>query len=597
MFKINRENSPTCRIAISLSAGKEERFAAEELAEAIGQMFGFRPSIIGEEKDLKNVIFVGETARMKERYGSVYQSLTGDENAVACDGDNVYCFGRSGIFTRAGNIYAVYTFLEKFFQVRYLAADETVYPEKRDIGFEKFEPQIDRPDFFIRWYLAAETRVDPVFAVRRRIKDAYVQNLPGGGVYPAVASGNFHNFYEYVPPSEYKEKHPDWFDDKSGQLCFSKEEIADVITKKLIAEIEENPDSVYFVVGQNDTPEPCGCEDCKRQYEKYLPSGALIRLINIIARKVRRWQEEHCPQREIRIVTFAYYFGQRPPVKETAEGFVPLDLSVVPEKNVYILFTTIDYCYYHKLEDSSCAWNKDFTFNFRGWRSLVGDRMLVWYYSANYAHYLYPFWDYGVLSANYRLFRESGIRFVIDHGPCEAVNMPFSQLQTYVHSALLWRADEDTNALLKEFISGYYKDCAEEVGRFFRLYTERLAKQDERTGYHLRLYHLPEEMFSRDLFDAEFLAEAEKILKRAYETALAAEGGNEAGKLCIRIGQLEASVKYLRYMNEVPTREEAEDFVRQCRRCGITKYKEYWANDDIMDELKEQMLNGKVLAY
>lgn len=597
MFLIDKNNSAGCCIALSETAGKEEKFAAEELAEAISEIFGFLPRIERERPDMKNTVFVGETARAKSLYKKVYSSLSTDENAVACDGENLYCFGKTDVFSSAANIYAVYTFLEKFLGVRYLAADETLYPAREKLELGAFPPEIDRPDFDIRWYLAAETRIYPKFAVRRRIKDAYVPDLPGGGVYPEVGSKDFHNFYVFVPPSEYKKDHPEWFDEKAGQLCFSQDEIVGIITEKLIEEIKNNPDSVYFVVGQNDTDTPCGCEKCKKLYEQYTPAGAMIRFINKIARRVRIWQDEHCPERDIRIVTFAYYFGHRPPVKEHGNGFVPLDESVIPEKNVYILFAAIEYCYYHNLTDSACEWNKNFNFNFRGWQALAGERVMLWSYSANYAHYLYPFWNFNSLSSNYKLFKESKVKFIIDHGPCEGAHMPLSELHTYVHSALQWNAGADVKGLCEEFIDGYYKECAADVRAFLKLFSDRLAAEDKKKGYHLRLYHLPEEMFSAELFNEEFLSALENALERAYEKALAAEGGNGKGKLCLRVKELKVAVLYLRYMNRIPDEEEAEAFVKLCRECGVAKYKEDWRDGDYIEDLKELMLHGKTLAY
>lgn len=593
MFKISRNNAEKCRIALSKTATKEEKFAAEELAEAIDAIFGYAPRVIRERKGLKNTIFVGETDAARKLYGDTYRTLAADETAVACDGANAYCFGRANAHTSAGSIYAAYDFLEKFLGVRYFATDETLYPARERLELDAFAPQRDKPDFDIRWYLAAETRLDPKFAVRRRIKDAYVPDLMGGGVYPKVESKQFHNFYEFVSPAEYREKHPQWFDDKAGQLCFSEEGIVDVVTEKLIRKIQENPQSVYFVVGQNDTTTPCGCERCKKQYAEYTETGALVRFVNKIARRVQCWQKNHCPERDIRVVTFAYYFGHRPPVVKTENGFSPIDASVVPEKNVYILFAAIDYCFYHKLEDASCEWNKEFTDIFRGWQSLVGERMMFWSYSTNYAHYFYPFWNFASLSANYKLLKDSKIEFVIDHGPCEGARMPLSELHTYVHSALLWRADADVDALVDEFVRGYYKECAEEVNAFFRLFSRRLEKEDKENGYHLRLYHLPREMFSKTLFDGETIASFSNALNAAYAKADAAG----SAVLRRRVWQLEIAVLFLKYMNEKPSEEEAENFVKLCRECGVAKYKEDWRDGDYIEDLKELMLNGKTLEY
>lgn len=594
MFEIGKGAAAKCRIALRNGATKEEEFAAKELAAAIGEIFGFAPRVIRERRGIKNAVFVGETRRAKAHYGAVYAALCTDETVLACDGENLYCFGKADRFSAAASVYAVYRFLEKYLGVRYLAPDETLYPARETLELAAFPPEIDRPDFRIRWYMAAETRLFPDFAVRRRVKDAYVPDPVGGSVYPYVASKNFHNFYKLVPPEIYQKDHPEWFDDRSGQLCFSQAGVRDVIFEKIAKEIEDNPDSVYFVIGQNDTTTPCGCEECAKLYEKYTPAGALIRFINDIARRVQRWKKSRCPDREIRIATFAYYFGHRPPVKKTEYGWAPIDESVVPEKNVYVLFSAIDYCFYHPLQDGSCAWNRNFNDIYRGWRAVAGERLMFWIYSANYSHYLYPFWNFPSLSANYRLMKESGTDFVIDQGPCEGAHTPLSELHTYVHSALLWNADADVPALVNEFVQGYYKDCAAEISAFLQTFSDRLAEEDGENGYHLRLYHLPEEMFSKKLFSEGFLNSLENLLARAEEKARAAADGE---KLLRRVEELKVSVLFLRYMNETPTEEEAEKFAALCRACGVAKYKEDWRNGDYIEDLKDLMLHGKVLAY
>lgn len=577
-------------------------FAARELIRYISEIFGVRCELRRETPACTDGFFVGETAFAVARYGERIAELTDDAFIVCSDAASVVLTGKDSVYSRAGTVYAVYDMLEKL-GCGFYSFDEEFIPDlkacpDREITFDYTET----PAFEVRQILAASTRRHPDYVAKMRIKDCYCGAVAGGNLSPLWANGSGgavrqgHNFYDLIPPKKYKQAHPEWFDETSGQLCFSQPDLIDEIAAEVVNRVRKNPQSKFFAVSQNDTVNPCGCEKCKAAYEKYGVSGTLIRFINAIARKVKAAVEAEFPHREIYIVTFAYYFSIKAPVDKIDGKFVPLDPSVVPDDNVYIFYTTIDHCFYHPLTDKNCEWNAWFEDNFAAWKQLSGGRMMVWNYSANYAHYLYPFFGYRAMRENYAFFARNGIKYVLDHGNCEGEFADFAELKTYVLSKICWNPERDVEALMREFITAYYREAAPEIEEYFDKMNRRFEEIDRDRGYHLRLYNLPESMFAPENFPLGFIRDLFAIFDRATEKA----NGDET--LTVRLIRARLSVKFLLLMNYDRygidgKKEFEEEFAADCKRAGITKYKEQFGSGDHISELIALSEKNEVLKY
>lgn len=303
-------------------------------------------------------------------------------------------------------------------------------------------------------------------------------------------------------------------------------------------------------------------------------------------------------------MTFAYYFSIKPPGIKTESGaYVPIDDSCVPYKNVYIFFTTIDFCFYHSLFDTGCTWNKEFLDIFYGWQTLVGDRMHVWNYGANYSHYLYPFFNFDTIQENYRFFKKNGLSsYMLEHGTCEGEYVEFAELRTYLTSKLMWNVDVDLGKEGVAFIDTYYKEAAAEIKAYLRVLRERLKEIDEECGYHLRVYHLPEEMFAIENFPMEFLNVIKEIFERGFRKIEKISDVEQREVIKKRFMRVSLSARYLLLMNyDGYGLTDKETFIEQyladAKYCGIKKYKEQWQGDDHMSELAELARKGEVLKY
>ena len=598
-----RNVAPT--IVVAHTPTQMEIYAGQELQKYLAEIFESSIEIIDEQFILAQeyLIYVGRTNKTLNSYSKCYAELTQDEFVIETKKEEAFLFGKENDYSQAATLYAVYDFLEKAYGVKFYSYDEELIPKTKFCGFPILSIR-EKPDFLMRQPLYASTRRYPTFTAKMRIKDCYCEGTPGGTLYPEWAGRQGHNFYELIPPMVYESEHPEWFDKENYQLCFSNEELTDEIIHVLKREIDHKPLSRFFALSQNDTVHPCQCEKCKKNYEKYTVSGTLIRFVNRVAKEIDRYVEERYPHREVNLVTFAYYFSVKPPVKKDGRGsFHPVDKSVIPYKNVYIFLSTIDYCFYHDLCDDSCEWNKDFKDVFFGWKSLVGgDRVMIWNYGINYAHYLYPFFNFKTIGKNIRFFRDNGIKYLIEHGQCEAEFVEMAELRTYLAAKLMWNADIDLQKEAEDFIKNYYKIASDEIIAYLKILYNNFEKIDKEEGYHLRVYHLPESMFAVQNFSEPFLHENLKILYQGLSKVEQDSDNLEKGILRQRILRVIVSVKYLILMNYQKYGHKdvevfADTFLAEAKECGITAYKEYIGGQDIMHELKEQAMKSEVLKY
>lgn len=599
MLRIFSENEYCADIVIGDAADENERYAAEELRKYLCKITGVAPQIVTEtDNEGRSAVYVGETRFTTESFAKNAPDLKADGFVIRSSEKGLILSGKKNIYSGAGTIYAVYDFLESFLGVRFYAFDEEKVPLLNEIriGDTALEKN---PHFDVRQPLFASTRRHSDFTAKMRIKDDYAP-APGGGLRPLWAGELCHNYFSLVPKEKYEKQHPEWFNEKNYQLCYSQTGSIAVMVESLKKRICENPHSVFFAVSQNDTPDPCDCPECRKAYEKYGQTGAMIRYVNLAARQIDAFVQEKFPGRKVYLVVCAYLFSLHPPVVKTDTGYAPIDPSVVPEKNVWVFFTTISYCHYHRLNDASCEWNSGFCDDFFGWKSLVGERLLVWNYAANYAHYLYPFFNWNASAENYRFFYRNGVRYILEHGACECEFVELEDLRTYVTCKLLWDTDADAASLAEEFIDAYYKRAAGCVKAYLRKLGEHFACTDAEKGYHLRTYHLPESMFSAETFPKKFIDECLLLFAKALREA--EKSGRNKITVKKRVMRVFMSLKYLIAINYdayyASGKEQFfDDFVTDLRFCGIKKYKEHWPDEDTIDGLRKAGMEGKLLDY
>lgn len=596
-------NGKTCAdIVLPTCASPCERFAADELKKYLDLITNEEFSVITTKSLKKDFnIYVGATQKALSLFENEYLSLGQDSFVVRNVGNDLFLFGRESVYSQSATIYAVYEFLEKYLGVRFYAVDEEMVPKKEHIEIDDIDI-LSNPSFINRQPLYGTQRKNAQFALKLRIKDKYVADLLGGSLDLEWGTAQGHNFYDLIPPAVYEKEHPEWFDKENGELCFSQESLTDELFEVLKREIISHPNAKYFALSQNDTVKSCQCDKCKASYEKYGVTGTMMRFVNRVAKMIEEWSKESCHNREIYIVTFAYYFSIKPPVVKNKKGeYIAIDESCIPNKNVYIFFTTIDFCFYHELADTTCEWNKDFLDTFYGWKSLVGERIHVWNYCTNYVHYLYPFFNFESWQKNYKFFKDNGVRYLLDHGNCETEFADMAEMRAYLASKLMWDVNLNVEEEAKGFIQAYYKEAAKEVEEYLKLLRERFKKIDEIEGYHLRVYNLPQEMYAKSNFPIEFIEKLRTTFARGFDKIEKIEDEAKRALIKKRLMRVDLSARYLLLINydeyyQTGKEEFIEKYLQDIKYCEIANFRESMSMDN-MQILQERALKGVLYRY
>lgn len=462
-----------------------------------------------------------------------------------------------------GLVYGVFTLLERM-GFRFPAADCDVIPrrvELPDCCDEVITPAFRGRELFWREAMEGD------FAVRLKLNSARssITSRQGG----KIPFYNFsHTFHQLVPAEKWYDTHPEYFSMVNGvrlrereQLCLSNPEVLALCVKGVETWAEEHPDCRIFSVSMNDWYHPCECPACRRiDEEEESQAGSVIRFVNAVAEKVAGKYPD------IMIHTFAYLYCRKPPK------------HVRPAKNVIVRLCTIECCFGHPIAEcgkerggidvqygsssdfDSCSANGDSQFirDLRGW-SEICENLFIWDYTVNYANYLLPFPNFNALAKNLQLMRQYGVKGVFEQGNFSlGRSSALGPLKIYLLGKLLWDPDEDVDALIKDFVSGYFAGAEGPMLRYVQLWRKQPG------ACHIGIYDTPKAAWMTD----ELIAEAETLLREALAMA-----DNESVRERIRREAL--SPAYARLVREDPACEghagRVDAFGKEVKALGITE--------------------------
>jgi hypothetical protein len=409
-----------------------------------------------------------------------------------------------------------------------------------------------------------------------------------------------HNHFEYLPISTYRSDHPTWYSPEFTQLCLSEEEMWPEFTKRVIERIKSRPKAEYFLLGQEDRPTFCGCKRCLELTETIGRSGIMMRFINYVAREVKKWQAENCPERNIYVGTFAYQKTQDPPVIVDENGnYQPVDPSVVPEDNVFIMLAPIS-------SDNSVVFD-DETHNgkakktLEGWNALT-KKCILWVYCSNFDRKFGFFDNMHVLSENYKLFKRYNFRWLYYENSSGRCGMAWQALLCYLHSNLAWNVNFELQPAIDDFMHHYYKQAApfmrEYLNSFDAYYKKRKAEFSERDGryYGTYLWNGQEQtsVMSKEFHTYEFLCDMNALLDKAVKAIKDAGYDAETEqKLLDRIQVERFTVMFFiaEFHSDKFEKNDYCDFLNnfksECERFDIVGIKRNKTNEQVFDEWRE----------
>lgn len=463
----------------------------------------------------------------------------------------------------------IYSFLEDELGCMFVAEDFDYIPEIPTIHLnekdEKNEPSIEWRNVY-------------TYAAIRLSDNAFNKNYLGWHTKLRLnGAGNddwmnwCHTSFNYIPPEEYYDEHPEYFSlyrgkrvyeqgPVSGQLCWTNEDVYQIISEKVFKEMEENPDIHIWDVSQMDTwinrGVGCECDNCKAIDEKEESQmGSLLTFINRLA--------EDCYARfpENYISTLAYNYSVKPPKNIKPRENVIIKLCLMPGDNAsnYAFPASKDAQNAHDVVE---AWGK------------IARHLLIWDYNVNFHNYLMPFPVIGNMKLNNDFYIENNT-YGIFHQMDYDKGGQDARLHTYLYAKLMWDKNADVEKLAGKYMDVYYGEAAAYIQEYYQAVHNNIQKYNQ----GMYIYARPERYTFGYLSD-KCLKEYMNIFDRALE----AVSGN--AELTARVEREMLGVLYIKAekfsFDKSGRRDALENMVAICKDNEINALLE--GPGDILDE-------------
>ncbi|HQO33959.1 MAG TPA: DUF4838 domain-containing protein, partial [bacterium] len=478
-------------IVLGENASESERWAAMELRYWIKEVGDVDLPILSDSSEpQKCEIVVGFNDHARRILGSdVSQPKDLDESFTYRNvGPHIVIWGGR----QRGTMYGVVTFLEREMGCRWYAPGASTAPKKRTYSFIELSHS-ESPAIPVRFDDYFEAR-DPLWAARNRCNGAGAfRNQPGG----VEVYYECHTFYKLMPPSEFFDKHPEYYslingkrEHERGQLCLTNPDVLRIFTDRVREELRKHPYARIYSVSQNDWQGPCECENCRAIVEREgSQSGPMVWFANRVAENI----EGEFPDRMIG--TFAYDYTRKPP-KE-----------IRPRHNVVIRLCSIECCFSHPF--NNCPLNTSFMEDLRRW-SEIAPHLYIWDYVVNFHYNIMPFPNFAVLQPNIRTLRDHKAIGIMTQAANTSRGAEFEELRMYLIAKLLWNPDIDLEPVIDDFMAGFYGRSGPYIRQYFDL-MQGLVTPDR----HFYWWLEPED----PLYSEGFIREAEAIFDQAERIA------------------------------------------------------------------------------
>ncbi len=528
------------RITITSNASESEKWAAKELQHWLKEISGVEIPLLTEDTGYKGPqIFIGKSSQSSESSQSPQSASAEESFHYFNSGPNIFITGGR----QRGAMYGVFEFLERELGCRWYTPTVNVIPKREELKFVWFD-HAEKPGVRVRndFYFEA---FDPIWATRNKMNGAMGYREQPGGIesYWAV-----HTFYPLMPPAEFYKKHPEYYSLIDGkriferaQLCLTNPDVLRIITDRIKKRMRESPEYLIYDVSQNDWHNPCQCDKCQAIVKaKGGESGLIIWFVNQVAEAV----EKEFPDRFIG--TLAYQYTRTPP-KE-----------IKPRHNVVVRLCSIECCFAHDFK--SCPENKSFLDDLKGW-SAIAPHMYIWDYVVNFNHYVMPYPNFRVLQSNIQSFRDNNAIGIMEQAAYQSRGGEFSELRACLISKLLWNPECNTEAVINDFMYGYYGRAGKFIRQYFDLLHNRITPDT-----HIHLGLTPGDA----IFSDDFVQQSFDIFKEAVKVA-------DNDEVVRRVEMCSLPILYLK-CKRTPAiaRQDGtyENFCRIAQRENVTHYSE-----------------------
>ncbi|MBT7598029.1 MAG: DUF4838 domain-containing protein [Gemmatimonadetes bacterium] len=444
MFVLTPDTSQRVQIVLPHEATASQTRAAQVLVEHLSMILHEPPRIGDDTQDVDIQIIIGP--------GENTAKLDLNPETLGPDGFHLSIVGSQAIIIgghEKGAIYGAYELLEQLGFRLWTPGALTLPEASIQLPQGLSLTQVPAIEYRDTHYTPAH---DPAFAEWHRL-DRFIYDW---GMW-------VHTFGTLIPPEEHFHDHPEWFSEvngkriQSGQLCLTNEGLYRALLHELRERIEAEPGKHYWSVSQNDTFGYCTCSNCAAiDAREESHSGALIAFVNRLATEF--------PDKTIS--TLAYQYSRKAPK------------HLRPADNVLIVLAPIELNRSKPVVDDPSA--AAFRSELEDW-ARVTDRLLIWDYVIQFANLVSPFPNLRVLQPNLRYFVDQHAIAHFQQGNRE-VGGEWAELRTWMIAQLLWDPDADTDALIDEFLAGYYGAAAPQLRAYIDTQHDALAASGSGLG-------------------------------------------------------------------------------------------------------------------
>ena len=199
----------------------------------------------------------------------------------------------------------------------------------------------------------------------------------------------------------------------------------------------------------------------------------------------------------------------------------------------------------------------------------------MWDYVTDFANYLMPMPNFDALDQNLRLFREMGVRGVLEQGNfSHGGGGHLAELQAYLQAKLLWNPDCDMEAHLQDFLRGYYGEAA---APYVREYID--LWQEAARPWHVNIGAMEDAPFVSD-------ERIERSMGLLGEALFVTEGAEERK----RLARLRLGMEYL-LISRMPLSTPGRNaliarFGWEVREAGIDELHERRTLEETLDQMR-----------
>ncbi len=557
-------------IVIDRHCSPSEQHGAEELQKFLEQICGAKLPIRRIPVS-GPMILVGRSKILDRLPVDINFEALGNEGFVikTVGSDLVLAGGR-----QRGTMYACYEFLDKFLGCRWFTPEVTHIPhrptiELPNIDYQKVRVLEYREPFYTEAF-------DGDWAARNRMNSnrAALGKQHGGKI---VYKGFVHTFYSLVSPGKYFEQHPEYFSEIDGkrtheraQLCLTNPDVVKIATESVRQWLRDSPEVNIVSVSQNDCWAYCECEKCRALAEhEGSQAGPILHFVNQIADNIK----DEFP--DVAIDTLAYQYSRKPPQ------------HIKPRPNVIVRLCSIECCFSHPLSTCDSAENTRFREDIIGWSKMC-NRLHVWDYVTNFAHYIMPFPNLYSLQPNIKFFIDHNVKGIFEEGNYHGGG-EFAELRSYIMARCLWNPDCNWKKEMNAFLQAYYGPAAGPIRQYIALLHQKVQEDN----IHVHIYDAPTSAY----LTKQIINQADELFDKA-QAAVA-----DDPVLLLRVHKERLPIDYVKisrpgecFSSWQEYDATVEEFARIAKEWGIARIREGALLDERLKQWRENVKTHKEAA-